>query len=62
MGIIVLMTHSTSNKRIWPGTYDALEKASRAYDVTLYYLRSKCPKFNFPSLINTHMKRLYENQ
>ncbi|CAI0553384.1 unnamed protein product [Linum tenue] len=35
-------------KRLWLGSYDAADKAARAYDAALYCVRGECGKFNFP--------------
>ncbi|KAF6143860.1 hypothetical protein GIB67_009841 [Kingdonia uniflora] len=37
-----------SKTRIWLGSYDAPEKAARAYDAALYCLRGSQGNFNFP--------------
>ncbi|XP_073010980.1 ethylene-responsive transcription factor ERF015 [Typha latifolia] len=37
-----------SRTRIWLGSYDAPEKAARAYDAAVYCLRGDSGKFNFP--------------
>ncbi|KAL5697731.1 hypothetical protein ACHQM5_028848 [Ranunculus cassubicifolius] len=37
-----------SKERIWLGSYDAPEKAARAYDAALYCLRGSKGKYNFP--------------
>ncbi|KAM0969992.1 hypothetical protein FF1_018147 [Malus domestica] len=37
-----------SRERIWLGSYDAPEKAARAFDAALFCLRGHTAKFNFP--------------
>ncbi|KAL5976422.1 hypothetical protein ACLOJK_020753, partial [Asimina triloba] len=37
-----------SRSRVWLGSYDAPEKAARAYDAALYCLRGPGARFNFP--------------
>jgi len=37
-----------SRERIWLGSYDAPEKAARAFDAALFCLRGRTAKFNFP--------------
>ncbi|KAJ4708933.1 Ethylene-responsive transcription factor [Melia azedarach] len=37
-----------SRERIWLGSYDAPEKAARAFDAALFCLRGPDAKFNFP--------------
>ncbi|XP_057787551.1 ethylene-responsive transcription factor ERF017-like [Salvia miltiorrhiza] len=37
-----------SRERIWLGSYDAAEKAARAFDAALFCLRGRAAKFNFP--------------
>ncbi|KAL6184558.1 hypothetical protein ACLB2K_045959 [Fragaria x ananassa] len=37
-----------SGGRIWLGSYDAPEKAARAYDAALYCIYGECGRFNFP--------------
>ncbi|KAA8523352.1 hypothetical protein F0562_009775 [Nyssa sinensis] len=37
-----------SRERIWLGSYDAPEKAARAFDAALFCLRGSTAKFNFP--------------
>ncbi|KAF3437255.1 hypothetical protein FNV43_RR20008 [Rhamnella rubrinervis] len=38
-----------SGDRIWLGSYDAPEKAARAYDAAQYCVRGECGQFNFPA-------------
>ncbi|XP_010525826.1 PREDICTED: ethylene-responsive transcription factor ERF015 isoform X1 [Tarenaya hassleriana] len=38
-----------TGKRIWLGSYDAPEKAARAYDAALYCIRGERGVFNFPT-------------
>jgi len=42
----IRMPNSTG--RIWLGSYDTPEKAARAYDFAMYYLRGSKAKLNFP--------------
>ncbi|KAL2536880.1 ethylene-responsive transcription factor ERF [Forsythia ovata] len=37
-----------SRERIWLGSYDTAEKATKAFDAALFYLRGSHAKFNFP--------------
>ncbi|KAF5750180.1 hypothetical protein HS088_TW03G00512 [Tripterygium wilfordii] len=38
-----------TGKRIWLGSYDAPEKAARAYDAARYCIHGECGPFNFPT-------------
>lgn len=38
-----------TGQRIWLGSYDAPEKAARAYDAAQYCIRGECGQFNFPA-------------
>ncbi|PON81366.1 AP2/ERF domain containing protein [Trema orientale] len=38
-----------SGERIWLGSYDAPEKAARAYDAAQYCIRGDLGRFNFPA-------------
>ncbi|KAK9930204.1 hypothetical protein M0R45_027251 [Rubus argutus] len=37
-----------SGGRIWLGSYDAPDKAARAYDAALFCIYGECGRFNFP--------------